>query len=125
MENIGCEWRIKLNKAVILAYDGYAIGEVMAPSKFFDDTTDSFYEFVLLSSNTQHASDKICKPLMDCHHDDHDYTIEHVHGCSHIVSQNIMLIEWSGKIAYRRGLTTVSKDDWNRVKTQEKIIFLG
>lgn len=107
---------------MIHTHDGHAIGEIKAPSKFFTDTTENFYEFVLLSSNPQHASDEICKPLMDSHHDN---TIDHVHGCRHIVSQNIMLIEWSGEIAYRRGLTTVSKDDWDRVKAQEKIIFLG
>ena len=89
------------------ASNGDTIGKMVTPFQFFGENSECFGEFVLLSSNARHESNETCKKMdgLDCG------TIMHIHGCSHIESQNIMLIEWSEHIAYRRGLITVRKEN--------------
>lgn len=80
-------------------------------------------EFLLLSANASEEADETCLAVeggLDCG------TIKHIDMCEHIQSYNIMLIEWSRDIAYRRGLGIIGKDEWERnVETQEKMIVLG
>lgn len=80
-------------------------------------------EFLLLSANASEEADETCIAVeggLDCG------TIKHIDMCEHIQSYNIMLIEWSGDVAYRRGLGIIGKDEWERnVETQETTIVLG
>lgn len=80
-------------------------------------------EFLLLSANASEETDETCIAVeegLDCG------TVKHIDMCEHIQSYNIMLIEWSGDVAYRRGLGIIGKDEWERnVETQEKTIILG
>ena len=91
------------------------------PFQFFGESSECLGEFVLLSSNARHESNEACKKMVgpDCG------TIKHMNGCSHIESHNIMLIERCQHIAYRRGLLTVRKEEWVKVRTQKKTIILG
>lgn len=79
-------------------------------------------EFLLLSANASEEADETCIAVeggLDCG------TIKHIDMCEHIESYNIMLIEWTGDVAYRRGLGIIGKDEWERnVETQEKTIIL-
>lgn len=80
-------------------------------------------EFLLLSANAREQSDETCVMVeggLDCG------SIKHIDGCEHIQSYNIMLIEWSGGVAYRQGLGIIGKDEWERnAETQKKTIILG
>lgn len=98
------------------------IGKINVPLSFFNEKFECSGEFVLLSSNAEKELDEFCKEI---------YTglnvgnIEHVDGCKHIRSRNIMLIEWVESVAHRRGLATVDKNAWRQVQTTEKRIVLG
>ena len=109
-------------EATIHSPQGKQIGMLLVPFPFFNEKSERTGEFVLLSSNAERKSDGNCKEIskgVDCGR------FEHVKGCAHIQSRNIMLIEWDGDIAYRRGLGTVDKNDWKDVKTEIKQIVLG
>lgn len=98
------------------------VGTLSVPLGFFNENSERSGEFVLLSSNAQNEADEICKKVAEgcdigC--------LKHVHGCKHILSRNIMLIEWDGDVAFRRGLTRVKKASWEKVETQTKKIILG
>ncbi|KAF2102269.1 HET-domain-containing protein [Rhizodiscina lignyota] len=108
--------------ATIYASNGDSIGETMAPLILFNEDSERVGEFVLLSSTVVDEADEACRETAAGL--DHGKII-HVHGCSHIESRNVMLIEWSGQIAYRRGLSSVRKEDWAKVETQQKTIILG
>ena len=98
------------------------IGVIHVPDSFFTGNKDRSGEFILLSSNIEQESDETCRrPLTElgcCN-------IMHVGRCKHIRTHNIMLIEWEGNVARRRGLGTVRKDDWAKVETHKKRITLG
>lgn len=109
-------------RAVIHSPQGNQIGELKVPFLFFNKASERSGDFVLLSSNAKEKSDETCKEVnggLDCG------KIEHVNGCIHIKSRNIMLIEWEGDVAYRRGLGVVKKESWEDVKTQVTEIVLG
>lgn len=82
-------------------------------------------EFLLLSANAREESDENCIKAgveggLDCG------TIKHIDGCEHIQSYNIMLIEWSGDVAYRRGLGVIGKAEWDRnAQTEQRRVILG
>lgn len=82
-------------------------------------------EFLLLSANAREESDENCIKAgveggLDCG------LIKHIDGCEHIQSYNIMLIEWSGDVAYRRGLGVIGKAEWDRnAQTEERTVILG
>ncbi|KAI4212476.1 MAG: hypothetical protein LQ351_004728 [Letrouitia transgressa] len=98
------------------------IGTVDIPLSFFNEKSERSGEFVLLSSNAQGEADEFCKELAGgCDVG----SFNHVDGCRHIVNHNIMLIEWHGDVAFRRGLTEVEKSTWEKVETQAKKIILG
>ena len=91
--------------------------------KFFNGKTGQTGEFVLLSSNAEPISDVVCKTVTlndpDCGN------IRHIHGCHHIQSYNIMLLEWHEGFACRGGLGMVSKAAWDKIETTKKTIILG
>ncbi|KAF2248522.1 HET-domain-containing protein [Trematosphaeria pertusa] len=104
------------------APDGDRIGAVFAPPHFFIDRSECSGELVLLSSNAQGESDETCRIREEsldigC--------IQHVKGCSHIQSRNVMLIEWIEDVAYRRGIGRLEKDGWEKVVAEDKRIILG
>ncbi|KAL8909783.1 MAG: hypothetical protein Q9171_004902 [Xanthocarpia ochracea] len=108
--------------ATIHTPNGKRIGMLDVPSVLFDKSSERYGEFVLLSSNAEKSSSEECKEVsagIDC------ATINHVNGCTHIQSRNIMLIEFDGNIAYRRAIGRVGKEDWEDVETQIKTIVLG
>ena len=109
-------------EATIHIPSGEGIGTVELPDSFFDGKKERFGELILLSSNAAPEYDETCKAVKE----GHDYgNIMHSRGCEHIESHNVMLIEWKGDIARRRGLGTVSKEGWGKVETCEKHITLG
>ena len=115
-------WEDVRVSATIHSSSGEHIGTIAAPLHFFDEESECFGEFVLLSSNARRDSDDICKEITtgpDCG------SINHVTGCKHIQSKNIMLIKWDGDIAYRLALGMVENDKWKKVETQVKRIILG
>ena len=108
-------------KATIHSPMGEQIGIVRVPLPFFDEKSECSGEFVLLSSNAQEEADELCKRVsagLDCG------VFEHVSGCRHIQSRNIMLIEWDGDVAFRRGLGKVEKQGWEKVETEVNEIIL-
>ena len=114
--------RVHLVEATIYPPQGKQIGMLRVPFSFFNEKSERTSEVVLLSSNAERESDRNCKKItreVDCGR------FEHVKGCRHIQSRNIMLIEWDRNIAYRRGLGTVDKNSWKDVKTEIKEIMLG
>ena len=111
-------------KATIHSFGGKQIGILAVPRPLFNKTSECSKEFVLLSSNAEEKSDECCQKVGEgdvrgCS------SINHVRGCSHIQSLNIMLIEWEGDIAYRRALGRVEKKNWKDIETQSKTIILG
>lgn len=108
--------------ATIHSFGGKQIGILPVPLPLFNKKSECSKEFVLLSSNAERKLDERCKKV-DGGHD--CCSINHVRGCSHIQSLNIMLIEWDDDIAYRRALGEVEKEDWKDIETQTKKIILG
>lgn len=110
------------NIATVYGPNGDLIAMLEVPVSFFRGQPERLGEFVVLSSNTEVVSDERCRILsggLDCG------TIKHIDGCRHIESHNIMLIEWTEGIAYRRALGRVSVELWQNVETKEKSIVLG
>lgn len=101
---------------------GKRIGVLDVPTLFFNNKSKRLGEFVLLSSNAEEKADERCT-MVDGGVDYNTYI--HVHGCGHIESRNVMLIEWDGNVAYRRALGKIEREDWKEVKTQTKTIVLG
>ncbi|KAK7964303.1 hypothetical protein PG988_011277 [Apiospora saccharicola] len=109
-------------EATMLNRSGDSMGKMLVPDAVFDGGEEQHGEFVLLSSNAEKLYDDTCVEVtdeLDCGN------IRHIPGCKHINSYNIMLIRWDNGIAYRRGLATIGKDDWARIKTEKKDIILG
>ncbi|KAL9627852.1 MAG: hypothetical protein Q9204_006288, partial [Flavoplaca sp. TL-2023a] len=109
-------------RAIIHSPNGKRIGMLSVPSLFFDKKSERSGEFVLLSSNAEKIPSEECKEVsgeLDCG------TINHVNGCRHIQSRNVMLIEYDNNIAYRRALGVVQKEDLEDVETQTKTLVLG
>ena len=109
-------------KASIHSHQGKQIGMLRFPSQFFNGNSKRAGEFVLLSSNAEKSSDGECKEInagADCG------SFEHVKGCKHIQSRNVMLIEREGEVAYRLGVGRIDKESWDDVKTEMKTIVLG
>lgn len=108
-------------KASINSLTGEQIGMLTVSLEFFNNTLERSGELILLSSNARKEADDVCEKLRgeDCG------SFKHVNGCKHILSRNIMLIEWEGNIAFRRGLGTVEKEGWDKVETHAKEIILG
>ena len=108
--------------ALIESPEGKRIGKLAVPAYFFNKQSECFGEFVLLSSNAEKISSESCTEVsgrLDCG------ATNHVNGCEHVRSHNIMLIEAYGYIAYRVAICEVGKEDWKHVGTQVKTIFLG
>ena len=101
---------------------GKQIGMLPVPSQFLNGKSERAGEFVLLSSNADKQSNGECKEITKGA--DHG-GFEHVKGCKHIRSRNIMLIEWDRNVAYRRSLGEVDKESWEDIKTEVKTIVLG
>ncbi|KAJ9613522.1 hypothetical protein H2200_003464 [Cladophialophora chaetospira] len=110
-------------QARIQVPSGETIGQITTTGSFFGREAVKNGELVLLSSNGEGLADGLCHSTdsteLDCG------KLVHRKGCQHIRSHNIMLIEWVGVIAYRRGLTQLDKDSWAKVRTVEKRIVLG
>lgn len=111
-------------QATLHDQSGDVISSMTIPYTFLDDKSERWGEVVLLSSNAQNFTDQACRRVewgeqLDCGN------IQHVYGCSHIQSRNILLVEWVGGVAYRRGLGTVNLADWAKVETQTKEMVLG
>ena len=119
VEKSGCDTYPPNRKveAIIYSPERKQIGMLFVPFQFFDGKSERTGEFILLSSNAEPKVDGKCKKVIE--------GVEHVKGCTHIQSRNIMLIEWDGNIAYRRGLLTVEKELWDDVETAIKTIVLG
>ena len=117
-KTLGDHWVI----ATIHSPQGKQIGMLPVPCQFFNVKSERAGEFVLLSSNAERESDGEYKKIIDGA--DH-MGFEHFKGCKHIRSRNIMLIEWDGDVAYRRGLGKVDKESWEDIKTEMKTIVLG
>ena len=109
-------------QATIHSPQGKQIGMLPVPGQFFNVKSERAGEFVLLSTNAERKSDGECKEIIDGA--DHR-GFEHFKGCKHIRSRNIMLIEWDGNVAYRRGLGEVDKESWEDIETEMKTIVLG
>ncbi|KAK5662109.1 hypothetical protein OQA88_8014 [Cercophora sp. LCS_1] len=99
------------------------IGTIATVYGFFKGNTEQVGEFVLLSSNAERKADGLCRLVDRCSID--CGSIVHVDGCEHVQSRNIMLIEWDGEVAFRRGLTKMAGDDWDALEAEEKDIVLG
>ena len=116
---------VSRDRCVVATFDsvqGERIGMLVVPLLFFKGKSECAGEFVLLSSNSEEKSDGECKQVNegpDCG------KFEHVKGCKHVQSRNVMLIEWEGNIAYRQGLVKIDKKIWENVKTEIKTIMLG
>ena len=109
--------------ATLHSFEGKQVGMLRVPLPYFDKKSERAGEFVLLSSNAEKKRDERCK---EASKEEYDCgTFNHVRGCSHIRSLNIMLIKWDGNIAYRRALGVVKKENWKDIKTQSKTIILG
>ena len=117
-DEIGNHWV----EATIHSFGGKQIGILTVPLPLFNKKSECSKEFVLLSSNAERKSDERCKEVGEGHDRG---SINHVDGCSHIQSLNIMLIEWDGDIAYRRALGEIEKKNWKDIETQTKTIILG
>ncbi|KAK7999129.1 heterokaryon incompatibility protein-domain-containing protein [Apiospora marii] len=101
---------------------GERMGTIFVTDAVFDGGEEQSGEFILLSSNAEGLNDATCvedTDGLDCGN------IQHVPGCKHIKSYNVMLIQWDDGIAYRRGLATINKGDWASITTYEKHIVLG
>ena len=109
-------------EAIIYSPERKPIGKLIVPFQFFNEKSERTGEFVLLSSNAEPKVDVKCKLVIE---GDDRGGVEHVKGCSHIQSRNIMLIEWDGDVAYRRGLATIYKAIWDDIETEIKTIVLG
>ena len=123
-ESIADEDEIGDNRvnATIHSFGGEQIGILAVPLPLFNKKSECSKEFVLLSSNAEEKSEEWCKKVGEGHDCG---SINHVRGCNHIQSLNIMLIEWEGDIAYRRALGEVEKQNWKDIETQRKTIILG
>lgn len=97
-------------EAVIYSSERKQIATLIVPFQFFNEKSERTGEFVLLSSNTEPKFDEKGKL---------------VQGSTHNQSRNIMLIEWDGKVACRRGWVTIDKENWDDVETEYKTIVLG
>ncbi|KAF7536419.1 hypothetical protein G7054_g4550 [Neopestalotiopsis clavispora] len=110
-----------LRQATIIL-SGEEIGRFRVPEDYMRNDSERLGQFVLLSSNTQDKSDDHCivssSPL-DCGN------IIHLRNCDHIVSHNVMLVEWHGRIAYRRALVSINKEDWAKVEVRKRDVILG
>jgi hypothetical protein len=109
-------------EATVHAPDGEMIGVIDVLSNIFDNYPECSAEVVLLSSNAENVSNENCRektgpPDNGC--------IQHLYGCDHVRSRNIMLIEWIGNVACRRGLGMLKKNGWAKVVAKEKRIVLG
>ena len=108
--------------AVIHSPQGKQIGTLRVPFRFFKGKSERTGELILLSSNAEAKSDGKCTEAVG----GTDYgCFRHVKGCEHIQSRNVMLIEWDGGVAYRRGLCRIEKESWDDIKTETKTIVLG
>ncbi|KAF2654477.1 HET-domain-containing protein [Lophiostoma macrostomum CBS 122681] len=99
-------------KATLHTPNGEQIGVVNTFSDLFSNDLVCAAEVILLSSNVEDVFDESCKT-------------QHVRRCEHITSRNVMLIEWIGDVACRRGIGTVEKGGWEKVVAVEKRIILG
>ncbi|KAF3025959.1 hypothetical protein E8E14_014981 [Neopestalotiopsis sp. 37M] len=110
-----------LRQAAIV-FSGQEIGQFNVPKDYMRNGSERLGQFVLLSSNTEDKSDDHCIPSsspLDCGN------IIHLRNCDHIVSHNVMLVEWHGRIAYRRALVSINKEDWAKVEVQKRDVILG
>ena len=108
--------------ATIHSPRGKQIGMLPVPSQFLNGKLERAGEFVLLSSNAEKQADGECKEITS---GADQGRFEHVKGCKHILSRNVMLIEWDRDVAYRRSLGEVDKENWEDIKTEVKTIVLG
>jgi hypothetical protein len=60
-----------------------------------------------------------------CQEDDPSADFWHTPGCRNAKNINLMLIDWSGKVAYRVALTSVYETAWADVETSMKRVILG
>ena len=95
------------------SFGGKQIGILAIPLPLFNKKSEYSKEFVLLSSNAKRKLDERCKEVGEGHDCG---SINHVDGCGHIQSLNIMLIEWDGDIVYRRALGRVEKKNWKDIE---------
>lgn len=103
------------------------IGGVIVPlSVFKDDATDVPIDVVLLSSNAspRRATDDRCKvqPATGCNE------VQHVPGCQHLQSHNLMVVTWLDDVAYLQSMFAVDKAVWEGIppdKKGQKQIILG
>ncbi|KIW98127.1 uncharacterized protein Z519_01711 [Cladophialophora bantiana CBS 173.52] len=102
---------------------GENIAMILVDSNYFDSNGERSGEFVLLSSNADATSNEPCH--RDYIPERENKRIVHQRPCKHIRSHNIMLIDWIGNVAYRRGLAKVEKGLWGKVHTRTKRIILG
>ena len=109
-------------RATICSSQEKQIGMLTVSSHYFDEKSERTGEVILLSSKAEKKSDGKCIEVTE---GDDLGKNEHVKGCRHVQSRNIMLIEREGNIAYRRGVCEIDKKDWEDVKTETKTIILG
>ncbi|OCL06961.1 hypothetical protein AOQ84DRAFT_378137 [Glonium stellatum] len=81
-------------------------------------------EFIVLSTRCTMERDELCLNRGD---DKifHQFLIDHVPDCKRAQENNVMLVGWEGKIAYRVNITKIGKDVWKESNSQRKHIVLG
>ncbi|KAL1888552.1 hypothetical protein Sste5346_009508 [Sporothrix stenoceras] len=104
------------------------IGGVVVPLSLFngDDIQDVAVEVVHLSSNAlpRTSTDDLCKvqPASGCRE------VQHVRGCQHIESHNLMVVAWEHGVAHRQALFALNKDAWEAISSEKKVtkrVILG
>ncbi|KAM7215906.1 Heterokaryon incompatibility protein (HET) domain containing protein [Rhypophila decipiens] len=101
----------------IASFCGDEMARAVVPLFFFGSEFESVGEFILLSeTNEKYPNWAEDTPLNEIRRRD---------GCEPIKSQNLMLVEWKGNIAYRQAICSVDQGHWDEIVTTVKRIILG
>ncbi|CZR64444.1 uncharacterized protein PAC_14342 [Phialocephala subalpina] len=116
--------------AHIRTHAGKDLGFIQVTSSWLQSHDRKKCEFILLSTKIENEESETCRQ---------DWVwerglgvsrgIEHMDGCKHQSTYNIMLIDWKEgphcTVATRVGITQINKKDWEELESTSKLIVLG